>query len=86
MVFKTEIELQKNGDVRTYLYTRLPDEDQYYPHSGKYFSDLDKAREWCNEQLSDKNVEKIYELKELADKAMSEFYSQENRSKYLYNE
>ena len=43
MVFKTEIELQENGDVRTYLYTRLPDEDQYYPHTGRYFSDLDKA-------------------------------------------
>jgi len=86
MVFKTEIQLQENGDVRTYLYTRLPDEDQYYPHTGRYFSDLEKARDWCNEQLSDENVERIYELKELADKAMAEFYSPENRSKYDYNE
>jgi hypothetical protein len=78
--------LTEEGDVRTYLYTRLPNEDEYRPHSGRYFTDVEEARTWCNEQLSDENVEKIYELKELADAAMAEFYSPQNRSKYDYNE
>ena len=41
---------------------------------------------WCREQLKQENLEKIYEREQLANKAMAEFYSIENRSKYLYNE
>ncbi len=78
--------LQENGDIRTYLFTRLPNEDRFQPHSGRYFTDVEEARDWCNEQLVDENVERIYELKELADAAMAEFYSTKNRSKYDYNE
>ena len=65
---------------------RYPDEKDYRPHREVYRSDIAEAREWIKEQMKDENLENTYERIQLANKAMAEFYSRENRSNYLYNE
>ena len=80
-------QIVKDGDdFRTYLELRYPPEEEYRRYKGAYFTNLDDAMKWCREQLTQENLQKIYEIEELANKAMAEFYSQENRSKYDYNE
>ena len=65
---------------------RYPGDEDYYPHSGTYSSDIEGARKWINEQMKDENLKETYERIQLANNAMAEFYSRENRSNYLYNE
>ena len=85
LIGMAEIEEDK-GDYRTHLSLRYPPEEEYRRYKGAYFTNLDDAMKWCREQLKQENLQKIYEIEELANKAMAEFYSQENRSKYDYNE
>ena len=79
---------QRDGEdgFRAEHLIRYPDDEDYYPHSGTYSSDIEGARKWINEQMKDENLENTYERIQLANKAMASFYSNENRSKYLYNE
>lgn len=77
---------QDGEDYRTHLSLRYPPEEEYRRYKSAYFTNLDDAMKWCREQLKQENLQKIYEVEELANKAMAEFYSQENRSKYNYNE
>ena len=79
---------QRDGEdgYRAEHLIRYPEEEDYRPHTGVYRSDIDEARAWINEQMKDENLENTYERIQLANKAMAEFYSRENRSKYLYNE
>ena len=79
---------QRDGEdgFRAEHLIRYPDEEDYRPHCGVYRSDIDEARKWINEQMKDENLENTYERIQLANKAMAEFYSRENRSNYLYNE
>lgn len=79
---------QRDGEdgYRAEHLIRYPDEEDYRPHTGVYRSDINEARKWINEQMKDENLENTYERIQLANQAMAEFYSQENRSKYLYNE
>ena len=79
---------QKDGEdgYRAEHLIRYPEEEDYRPHTGVYRSDIDEARKWINEQMKDENLENTYERIQLANKAMAEFYSRENRSNYLYNE
>ena len=85
LVGMTDIE-QDGEDFRTYLSLRYPPVYLRYSSSGAFFSDLDSAMKWCREQLTQENLQHIYEREQIANQAMAEFYSQENRSKYLYNE
>ena len=85
LVGMAEIEEDK-GDYRTYLSLRYPPDEEYRRYKGAFFSDLDSAMKWCREQLTQENLQHIYEREQIANQAMAEFYSQENRSKYLYNE
>ena len=79
---------QRDGEdgYRAEHLIRYPEEEDYRPHTGVYRSDIDEARKWINEQMKDENLENTYERIQLANKAMAEFYSRENRSNYLYNE
>ena len=79
---------QRDGEdgYRAEHLIRYPEEEDYRPHTGVYRSDINEARKWINEQMKDENLENTYERIQLANKAMSEFYSRENRSNYLYNE
>lgn len=79
---------QRDGEdgFRAEHLIRYPEEEDYRPHTGVYRSDINEARKWINEQMKDENLENTYERIQLANKAMSEFYSRENRSNYLYNE
>ena len=79
---------QRDGEdgFRAEHLIRYPDDEDYYPHSGTYSSDIEGARKWINEQMKDENLQDTYERIQLANKAMAEFYSRENRSNYLYNE
>ena len=79
---------QRDGEdgFRAEHLIRYPDDKDYRPHSGIYRSDIDEARKWINEQMKDENLENTYERIELANEAMASFYSNENRSKYDYNE
>jgi len=79
---------QRDGEdgFRAEHLIRYPEEEDYRPHTGVYRSDINEARKWINEQMKDENLENTYERIQLANKAMAEFYSRENRSKYLYNE
>jgi hypothetical protein len=79
---------QKDGEdgFRAEHLIRYPEDDDYYPHCEVYRSDITEAREWINEQMKDENLENTYERIQLANEAMASFYSNENRSKYLYNE
>ena len=65
---------------------RYPGDEDYYPHCEVYRSDIAEARKWINEQMKDENLQDTYERIQLANNAMAEFYSRENRSNYLYNE
>lgn len=77
---------QDGEDFRTYLSLRYPPDEEYRRYKGAFFSDLDSAMKWCREQLTQENLQHIYEREQIANEAMAQFYSQENRSKYLYNE
>ena len=79
---------QRDGEdgFRAEHLIRYPEDDDYYPHSGTYSSDIEGARKWINEQMKDENLQDTYERIQLANNAMAEFYSRENRSNYLYNE
>ena len=79
---------QRDGEngYRAEHLIRYPEEEDYRPHTGVYRSDIDEARKWINEQMKDENLQDTYERIQLANKAMAEFYSRENRSNYLYNE
>ena len=79
---------QRDGEdgFRAEHLIRYPEEEDYRPHTGVYRSDINEARKWINEQMKDENLENTYERIQLANKAMAEFYSRENRSNYLYNE
>ena len=79
---------QRDGEdgYRAEHLIRMPDEEDYHPHSEVYRSDIAEARKWINEQMKDENLENTYERIQLANKVMAEFYSRENRSNYLYNE
>tara|TARA_R100000231_G_scaffold2747_4_gene4948 strand:- start:7403 stop:7765 length:363 start_codon:yes stop_codon:yes gene_type:complete len=80
-------QIEKDGDdFRTYLSLRYPPEEDYHRYKGAFFSNIDDAMKWCRMQLKQDNLEEIYEREKLANQAMAEFYSNENRSKYLYNE
>jgi len=85
LIGMAEIEEDK-GDYRTYLSLRYPPDEEYRRYKGAFFSDLDSAMKWCREQLTEENLKYIYEREQIANEAMAQFYSQENRSKYLYNE
>ena len=85
LIGMAEIEEDK-GDYRTYLSLRYPPDEEYRRYKGAFFSDLDSAMKWCREQLTEENLKHIYEREQIANEAMAQFYSQENRSKYLYNE
>ena len=65
---------------------RYPGDEDYYPHCEVYRSDIEEARQWINEQMKDENLQDTYERIQLANEAMASFYSNENRSKYDYNE
>ena len=65
---------------------RYPEEEDYRPHCGIYRTDLNEARKWITEQMKDENLQDTYERIQLANEAMASFYSNENRSKYDYNE
>ena len=65
---------------------RYPGDEDYYPHCEVYRSDINEARQWINEQMKDENLQDTYERIQLANEAMASFYSNENRSKYDYNE
>ena len=79
---------QRDGEdgFRAEHLIRYPDDEDYYPHSGTYSSDIEGARKWINEQMKDENLKNTYERVQLANEAMASFYSNENRSKYEYNE
>jgi len=77
---------QDGEDFRTHLSLRYPPDEEYRRYKGAFFSDLDSAMKWCREQLTEENLKYIYEREQIANEAMAQFYSQENRSKYLYNE
>jgi len=79
---------QRDGEdgFRAEHLIRYPEDDDYRPHCEVYRSDIDEAREWINEQMKDENLQNTYERIKLANEAMAEFYSRENRSNYLYNE
>ena len=79
---------QRDGEdgYRAERLIRYPEEEDYRPHTGVYRSDIDEARAWINEEMKDEKLENRYERIQLANKAMAEFYSRENRSNYLYNE
>jgi len=79
---------QRDGEdgFRAEHLIRYPNDEDYYPHCEVYRSDIDEARKWINEQMKDENLNNTYERIQLANKAMASFYSNENRSKYLYNE
>ena len=85
VVGMAEIQEDKS-DYRTYLSLRYPPEEEYRRYKGAYFTEFDKAVAWCREQLEQENLKEIYEKEQIVDQAMAEFYSNENRSKYLYNE
>ena len=82
LIGMAEIEEDK-GDYRTYLSLRYPPDEEYRRYKGAFFSDLDSAMKWCREQLTEENLKHIYEREQIANEAMAQFYSQENRSKYL---
>ena len=79
---------QRDGEdgFRAEHLIRYPEDDDYYPHSETYSSDIEGARKWINEQMKDENLKNTYERIQLANEAMASFYSNENRSKYDYNE
>ena len=77
---------QDGEDFRTYLSLRYPPEEEYRRYKGAYFTDLNDAMKWCREQLTQENLQEIYEREQLVNEAMAQFYSNENRSKYDYNE
>ena len=82
-----QIYLKPNEDFyRVEHQIRLHGEEEYRPHREVVKQTIDEAREWIREEMEDSNLEKTYEMIELANNAMAEFYSQTNRSKYLYNE
>jgi len=85
VVGMTQIE-KKGEDFVATLLLRYPPEEKYNRHTTVYRTKIEDAKKWCNEQLQEDNLKKLYELVELTNNAMAEFYSQENRSKYLYNE
>ena len=85
MVGMTQIE-RKGDDFVATLLLRYPPEERYNRHTTVYRSKWSDASKWCNEQLQEENLKRIYELEELTKTAMAEFYSPQNRSKYDYNE
>lgn len=90
LVSKFEIEKRKGEDIyRVDHYYRLPQSDNKYfwfHDSGRTFRTIKESKDWIREQSDDELRKKIITMKELKDKAMEEFYSDENRNKYLYNE
>lgn len=80
-------QIEKDGDdFRTHLELRYPPEEDYRRYKGAFFNNIDDAVKWCREQLKEDNLKEIYEREQIANEAMAAFYSQENRSNYLYNE
>jgi|TARA_R100000084_G_C4613904_1_gene129606 hypothetical protein len=80
-------QIVKDGDdFRTYLELRYPPEEEYRRYKGSFHSNIDDAVKWCRQELEQDNLKHIYEREQIVEKAMAEFYSQENRSKYDYNE
>ena len=79
---------QRDGEdgFRAEHLIRYPGDEDYYPHCEVYRSDINEAREWIKEQMKDENLKHTYERIQLANEAMASFYSNENRSNYLYNE
>ena len=79
---------QRDGEdgFRAEHLIRYPDDEDYYPHCEVYRSDINEAREWIKEQMKDENLKHTYERIQIANEAMASFYSNENRSKYDYNE
>ncbi len=90
LVSKFEIEKRKGEDIyRVNHYYRLPKSDNkdfWFHDLGKVFKTIEQCKVWINEQSDDELRQNIIVKKRLNDKAMSEFYSDENRNKYLYNE
>ena len=90
LVSKFEIEKRKDENIyRVNHYYRLPQSDNkdfWFHDSGKVFKTIEDCKVWIKEQSDDQSRQNIIKIKELKDKAMAEFYSDENRNKYLYNE
>ena len=85
VVGMTQIEQDGDG-YRSYLLLRFPPAEEFYRKHGGYHVKFTDAQKWCREKLTEEHLRKLYELEEITNKAMAEFYSNENRSKYLYNE
>lgn len=80
-------QIVKDGDdFRTYLELRYPPEEEYRRYKGSFHTNIDDAVKWCRKELKEENLKHIYEREQIVERAMAEFYSQENRSKYDYNE
>jgi len=90
LVSKFEIEKRKDENIyRVDHYFRLPQSDNkdfWFHDSGRTFRTIEECKDWIREQSDDESRQNIIKMKELKDKAMAEFYSDENRNKYLYNE
>ena len=82
-----QIYLRPNEDIfRVQHQIRMPEDETYHPHKEVVKDTIEEARAWIREEMQDENLENTYKRIKLADKAMEAFYSQENRSNYLYNE
>ena len=82
-----QIYLRSNEDIfRVQHQIRMPNDENYQPHKEVVKDTIEEARAWIREEMQDENLENTYKRIKLADQAMEAFYSQENRSKYLYNE
>ena len=82
-----QIYLRPNEDIfRVQHQIRMPKDETYHPHKEVVKDTIEEARAWIREEMQDKNLENTYKRIKLADQAMKAFYSQENRSNYLYNE
>ena len=80
-------QIVKDGDdFRTYLELRYPPDEEYRRYKGSFHNNIDKAINWCREELTEENLKHIYEREEIVNRAMADFYSPSNRSKYDYNE
>jgi len=82
-----QIYLRPNEDIfRVQHKIRMPEDETYHPHKEVVKDTIEEARAWIREEMQDDNLENTYKRIKLADQAMEAFYSQENRSNYLYNE
>ena len=82
-----QIYLRPNEDIfRVQHQIRMPEDETYHPHKEVVKDTIEEARAWIREEMQDENLENTYKRIKLADQAMEAFYSQENRSNYLYNE